>query len=146
MRELVRLALRMRPDRIVVGEVRGAEAIEMLAAMNSGHAGSFCTLHADAGRRGLTKLEHYIRHGDGHWTPQAAKESIAENVDLVVHLAYDPRLGRRVVEEVIEIVGSEAGEVINTNTLFIRRGGQLVGSGILPRRAAQLEAAGWRPA
>jgi pilus assembly protein CpaF len=145
MRELVRLSLRMRPDRIVVGEVRGAEAIEMLAAMNSGHAGSFCTLHADAGRRGLTKLEHYIRHGDGHWTPQAAKESIAENVDLVVHLREDAALGRRVVEEILEVAGCENGEVINTNTLYRRRGGELVPTGFRPRWADRLEEAGWSP-
>jgi pilus assembly protein CpaF len=146
MRQLVRLALRHRPDRIIVGEVRGAEAIDMLAAMNSGHSGSFCTLHSDAGRRGLTKLEHYIRHGvEGHWTPQAAKEAIAENIDLVVHLHMDPVLGRRVVHEVIEVTGCEAGEVISTNTLFIQDCDRFRFTGIRPRKAEQLEAAGWRP-
>src|SRR5206468_1470693 len=87
---------------------------------------------------GLTKLEHYIRHGDGHWTPQAAKESIAENVDLVVHLREDAALRRRVVEEILEVAGCENGEVINTNTLWRRRSGELVAAGIRPRRGVRL--------
>jgi pilus assembly protein CpaF len=144
MRDLVRLALRMRPDRIIVGEVRGPEALDMLQAMNSGHAGSYCTLHSDEGRRGLSKLEMYVTQEASHWTPRAAKELIAENVDLVIHLRYDPELGRRVVGEIIEVAGCEAGEVINTNTLFIRRGDRLLSSGLVPRKAARLEAGGWR--
>lgn len=144
MRQLVRLALRMTPDRIMVGEVRGPEAVEMLSAMNSGHSGSFCTLHSDEGRRGLTKLEMYVTQAAG-WTPRAAKELIAENVDLLIHLREDPVAGRRVVQEVIEVTGCENGEVISTNTLFARRGDRLEYSGIRPRRADRLEAAGWRP-
>ncbi|MGH2718517.1 MAG: CpaF family protein [Actinomycetota bacterium] len=143
MRQLVRLSLRMTPDRIMVGEVRGAEAVEMLLAMNSGHAGSFCTVHADEGRRGLSKLEMYVTQASG-WTPRAAKELIAENVDLLIHLREDRELGRRVVSEVVEVTGCENGEVITTSTLFARRAGELRWSGMRPRRADRLEAAGWR--
>jgi pilus assembly protein CpaF len=142
-RQLVRLALRMTPDRIMVGEVRGPEAVEMLLAMNSGHAGSFCTVHADEGRRGLSKLEMYVTQG-ANWTPRAAKELIAENVDLLIHVREDRELRRRVVSEVVEVTGCENGEVITTSTLFARHNGELRFTGIRPRRADRLEAAGWR--
>jgi pilus assembly protein CpaF len=143
MRELVRFALRMRPDRILIGEVRGSEAIDMIAAMNSGHSGSLCSLHADDARSALTKLEHYIRHGDGHWTPQAAKEAVASTLDLVIYMRQEAS-GRRVVQEIIEVAGCENGEVINSNSIVTRRNGIFEWSGIRMRKAAQLEAAGWR--
>lgn len=144
MRQLVRLALRMTPDRVIVGEVRGPEALEMLSAMNSGHSGSFCTLHADEGRRGLSKLVQLVMQAGPAWTPRLAMELVAENVDLLIHLREDTTTRRRVVQEVLEVTGCEAGEVISTATLFRRRGQYLEPSGIRPRRADRLEAAGWR--
>lgn len=142
-RQLVKLALRMCPDRIVVGEVRGQEAIDMLAAMNSGHEGSMCSIHADSGRRALDKLVQYVLQGRERWTARATRELIAESIDLAVQMAYDESSGRRLVSEVVEVAGLEDG-VILTNTLFHREGGRLVASGVLPRGADRLRRGGWR--
>jgi pilus assembly protein CpaF len=85
-RELVRHALRMRPTRIVVGEVRGPEALDMLSAMNTGHDGSMGTIHANSARQALSKLRTYVLMAEEQLTPEVATEMIAETVDLVVHL------------------------------------------------------------
>jgi pilus assembly protein CpaF len=107
-RGLVRNALRMRPDRIVVGEVRGAEALDMLAAMNTGHEGSLTTLHANTPRDALSRLETMILSANAGLPLNAIREQISSAIHLIVQQA---RLsdGRRVVHDVTEIVGLESG-------------------------------------
>ena len=109
-RRLVRNALRMRPDRIVVGEVRGAEALDMLSAMSTGHDGSLCTVHAGSPEEALRRLETLALMA-GLGLPHAAvREQVADAIDLVVHQARRPGGGRRVVAvaEVVRVAGGPA--------------------------------------
>ena len=136
-RELVRHALRMRPTRIVVGEVRGPEALEMLSAMNTGHEGSMGTIHANSARQALSKLRTYVLMAGEQLSAEVATEMIAETVDLVVHLRLDHRTGTRRVVQVAEVAGLEAGRVL-TNDLFGMQNGALVSTGVRPRQADRL--------
>ena len=115
-RDLVRNALRMRPDRIVVGEVRGGEALDMLQAMNTGHEGSLCSLHANSPRDGLNRLETMVLMAGLDLPLRAIREQVASAIDLVVHIA---RLkdGTRRVTKVCEVNGLE-GEVVTMTDLF----------------------------
>lgn len=107
--DLVRNALRMRPDRIIVGECRGPEAFDMMQAMNTGHEGSMTTLHANSARDALHRLESMLAMS-GFGVPVAIlRDYIASAIDLVVHLARLPD-GRRVVSEVVEVVGVAGGD------------------------------------
>jgi pilus assembly protein CpaF len=115
-RQLVRNSLRMRPDRIVVGEVRGGEALDMLQAMNTGHEGSLSTLHANSPRDGLARLETMVLMAGMDLPMRAIREQIASAVDLVVHLSR-MRDGTRRVVEISEVVGME-GDVITLSELF----------------------------
>lgn len=109
-RELVRNALRMRPDRIVVGECRGAEAFDMLTAMNTGHEGSLTTLHANSPRDALARLESMILMAGLDLPLPAVREHIAASVGVLVQQA---RLsdGRRVVTSIVEVAGMESGRI-----------------------------------
>jgi pilus assembly protein CpaF len=98
MRDLVRCAMRMRADRIVVGEVRGAEALDMLQALTSGHAGSMCTVHADAPAEALMRLEVMALLGASGLSVSAARRQVGAAIDLVVHLERSPDGSRRVTE------------------------------------------------
>ncbi|MCW3015461.1 MAG: type secretion system protein [Solirubrobacterales bacterium] len=106
-RVLVRNALRMRPDRIVVGEVRGAEALDMLAAMASGHDGSLCTVHAGSAEEALRRVETLALMADVGLPHAAVREQVAQALDLVVHQARQGDGSRRVVgvSEVVRVVG-----------------------------------------
>lgn len=117
-RDLVRNALRMRPNRIVVGEVRGAETIDMLQAMNTGHEGSLSTVHANSPRDALRRMETMVLLGGNELPLRAVREQIASAIDIIVHLARD-RFGRRHVFAINEIVGME-GDVITAADLFLR--------------------------
>src|SRR5439155_1131986 len=116
-RHLVRNALRMRPDRIVVGEVRGGEALDMLQAMNTGHDGSISTIHANSPRDVLSRLETMVLMAGMELTVRAIREQIAAAVDVIVHQA---RLkdGSRRITHVTEIVGME-GEIITLQDIFL---------------------------
>ncbi len=115
-RELIRSSLRMRPDRIVVGEVRGAEALDMLQAMNTGHDGSMSTGHANSGRDMLARLENMVLMGME--LPLAAiRQQIASGVDLIVHLGRLRDKSRKVLE-ITELTGCENQE-IQLNPLFL---------------------------
>ncbi len=142
-RALVKNALRMRPTRIVVGEVRGAEALDMLSAMNSGHQGSMCTIHANGPREALTKLRTYALMAEEALPARAVTEMIAEAVELVVHLRMEPS-GRRLVSSIYEVTGLE-GEAVSGTELFSLEEGRLRWSGIRPRRSQRLLAAGYAP-
>jgi pilus assembly protein CpaF len=115
-RDLVRNALRMRPDRIIVGEVRGAEAFDMLQAMNTGHDGSFCTVHANTSRDALTRIENMVMMGQSSLPSRAIRTQIAAAVDLIVQIER-MRDGQRRVSQVSEICGLE-GDVITMNDIF----------------------------
>ena len=115
-RDLVRNALRMRPDRIIVGEVRGAEALDMLQAMNTGHDGSLSTVHANAPRDALARLETMVLMAGFDLPSRAIREQIASALNLVVHIER-LRDGRRVVANVTEVLGME-GEVITMQDVF----------------------------
>jgi len=116
MRDLVKNALRMRPDRIILGEIRGGEAIDMLQAMNTGHDGSMCTIHANNPREALTRLENMVSMAGFNLPPKAMRQQIASAVDLIVQVSR-MRDGKRRITSVTEVVGME-GDIITTQELF----------------------------
>jgi pilus assembly protein CpaF len=115
-RELVRNALRMRPDRIVVGEVRGAEVLDMLQAMNTGHDGSLSTVHANSARDALSRIETMILMSGISLPVRAMRDYVSSALDMVVHVA---RLsdGSRKVVRICEISGMEQ-DVVTTQDIF----------------------------
>src|SRR6185312_2198365 len=115
-RDLLKNSLRMRPDRIILGEVRGAEAVDMLQAMNTGHDGSLGTLHANGPREALTRLENMIGMAGINIPPKAIRHQIATALDMIVQVSR-MRDGIRRVTQITEIVGME-GEVVTTQELF----------------------------
>ncbi len=149
-RMLVINALRMRPDRIIVGEVRGGEAIDMLQAMNTGHDGSLTTIHANTPRDALARLETMISMSDLNLPEKAMRQQIASAIDVIVQVA---RLsdGTRKVMTISEIVGME-GDVITMQDIFTfersgldpqgRVQGRFKPSGIRPKFADRLRQAG----
>ena len=116
MRDLVKNSLRMRPDRIICGEVRGAEAMDMLQAMNTGHDGSMCTLHANNPREAITRMENMIMMASSTLPPKAIRTQIVGAVNLIIQVSR-MRDGVRRVTYVSEIVGME-GEIIVIQDLF----------------------------
>jgi len=149
-RDLVRNSLRMRPDRIIVGEVRGPEALDMMQAMNTGHEGSMSTVHANTPRDALSRLETMILMSGLEIPVTAIREYIASAVSVIIHLG---RLsdGTRRVTRVAEVVGME-GEVITMQDIFqfkqtgVDEGGKVIGrisaTGIRPKFAESLLAQG----
>ncbi|MGH8598454.1 MAG: CpaF family protein, partial [Gammaproteobacteria bacterium] len=117
MRDLVKNCLRMRPERIIVGEVRGPEAFDLLQAMNTGHDGSMGTLHANSPREGLSRLESMITMGGFTLPSKTIKEMICGSIDVIVQAAR-LRDGSRRITHITEVVGME-GEVIITQDLFV---------------------------
>lgn len=115
-RALVRNALRMRPDRIILGEVRGGEALDMLNAMNTGHEGSLTTIHANTARDALTRLENMVNMAGLNLPPKTIRQQIASAITVIIQVA---RLtdGRRKVISIQEITGME-GDVINMQEIF----------------------------
>ena len=151
-RELVVNALRMRPDRIIVGEVRSEEALDMLQAMNTGHDGSLTTIHANSPRDALYRMDTMVAMANLNIPEKAVRQQIASAIELIVQIA---RLsdGTRKVTAISEITGME-GEMITMQDLFIfeksgvRTDGKVCGrfraTGIRPRCADRLAAAGMR--
>jgi len=149
-RDLVKNALRMRPDRIVIGEVRGGEAIDMLQAMNTGHDGSLTTIHANTPRDALARVETMIQMTGMRLSDRAMRQQIASALDLVLQVARMPDGSRRVTS-ISEITGME-GEIITMQEIFmyertgIDQQGQVLGrfrpTGIRPRFAERLKACG----
>jgi pilus assembly protein CpaF len=117
MRDLVKNCLRMRPERIIVGEVRGPEAFDLLQAMNTGHDGSMGTLHANSPREAISRLESMITMGGFALPSKTIKEMICGSIDVIIQ-ASRLRDGSRKITHVTEVVGME-GEVIITQDLFI---------------------------
>jgi pilus assembly protein CpaF len=115
-RDLVRNALRMRPDRIIIGEVRGGEAFDMLQAMNTGHDGSMSTIHSNTTRDALTRIENMVQMGNMGLPAQAIRTQIVGAIDLIVQVERQRDGGRRVIQ-VTEVCGME-GDVITLNDIF----------------------------
>ncbi|MDN4986791.1 CpaF family protein [Bradyrhizobium sp. WYCCWR 13022] len=116
-RDLLWNALRMRPDRIVVGEVRGAEAFDMLQAMNTGHDGSISTVHANSTRDALTRVENMVQMGQVNLPSRAIRAQIVAALDLIVQVER-MRDGQRRIVQITEVIGLE-GEVITTNDIAL---------------------------
>ena len=115
-RDLVVNALRMRPDRIILGEIRGSECFDLLAAMNTGHDGSMCTLHSNSPRECLARMENMVMMSDIKVPKEAISRQIADSVDLIVQVKR-LRDGTRRTTNVTEVIGME-GDVIVTQELF----------------------------
>ncbi|MFX1671658.1 CpaF family protein [Paraburkholderia sp. A2WS-5] len=149
-RSLVRNALRMRPDRIILGEVRGAEALDMLQAMNTGHEGSLATVHANTPRDAITRLENMIGMAGLNLPTKSARHQISSAISVIIQVA---RLtdGRRKVTSIQEITGME-GDIINLQEIFtfkragIDRDGKVCGhfcaTGVRPKFSDRLQAFG----
>jgi pilus assembly protein CpaF len=114
-RDLVINALRMRPDRIIVGEVRGEEAFDMLQAMNTGHDGSISTVHANTARDALTRIENMVQMGQANLPSKAIRGQIVSALNLIIQVERG-RDGQRRVVQISEIIGME-GEVITVNDI-----------------------------
>ena len=115
-RDLVRNSLRMRPDRIVIGEVRGAESLDMLQAMNTGHEGSLTTIHANSARDALGRVENMVMMTGIEFPPKSMRSQIASALDVVIQVARHED-GRRRVVSIQEINGME-GEIITMSEIF----------------------------
>ena len=115
-RDLVRNALRMRPDRIVIGECRGAETLDMLQAMNTGHEGSITTLHANAPRDALARMESMVLTAGVDLPLRAIREQVASAIDVVIQITREAD-GRRGISEIAEVTGME-GDTIQMNHIF----------------------------
>lgn len=149
-RELVKNALRMRPDRIIVGEVRGAESLDMLQAMNTGHDGSLTTVHANSCRDALTRIETLVSMAGFNLAPKAMRHYISSALDVIIQIS---RLsdGTRKVVSIQEIVGME-GDLITLQELFVfqqtgldenrKVKGRFKATGVRPKFAERLEAKG----
>lgn len=135
MRELIRASLRMRPDRIIVGEVRGEEALDMLQAMNTGHEGSLSTGHANTARDMLSRLETMVL-GGSELPVSVVRRQLASALDIVVHLSR-LRDGSRRVVEISEVAGIKDGDV-ELNSLFLREVEDEAGRHVL-RRTGELK-------
>ena len=139
-RALVKNALRMRPDRIIVGEVRGVEAVDMMQAMNSGHEGSLATIHANSPRDALMRLENMIGMAGLHLPPKTTRQQISSAISIVAQIA---RLsdGKRRIVSIQEVTGME-GEVITMQEIFTFRQTGIAADG---RVLGQFRATGARP-
>ncbi|HKW54597.1 MAG TPA: CpaF family protein, partial [Stellaceae bacterium] len=140
MRDLVKNTLRMRPDRIILGEIRGAEAMDVLQAMNTGHDGSLCTIHANRPREALTRLENMVGMSGVNLPAKAVRQQIAAAVHMIVQVSRMRDGGRRIIA-VTEVVGME-GEIITTQDLFTY---QFEGEGADGKLQGKFMASGLRP-
>jgi pilus assembly protein CpaF len=151
-RDLVRNSLRMRPDRIIVGEVRGGEALDMLQAMNTGHDGSMTTVHSNSPRDTLSRIETMTLMSGVEIPLSAIRRQISAALDLIIYLTRFPD-GTRKITQVTEVVGME-GDVITLTDIFMfhqtgldekgRPKGQLRPTGLRPMFSPKLEAVGYR--
>src|ERR671915_1963993 len=150
-RDLVRNALRMRPDRIVVGEVRGGEALDMMQAMNTGHDGSISTIHANSARDALARVETMMLMANLNLPEKALREQISSALDLIIQLTRMSD-GTRKLIEVSEVTGME-GSTITTQMIFkfdqkgVENGkviGEFVATGVMPSFMDRLERHGFR--
>ena len=152
-RTLVKQTLRMKPDRVIVGECRGGEALDMLQAMNTGHDGSMTTVHSNSPRDCMSRLETLVQYSEASISPKAIKEMIASAVHLVVQ---QTRLddGSRKIIKITEVGGVQGGEVITLQDIFVfnqegmDKKGRVVGkfqaTGFIPKFVEDLEKKGYK--
>lgn len=140
LRRLVVEALRMRPSRIIVGEVRQAESLDLLIALNSGLPG-MSTVHANSARAAVTKLCTLPLLAGENVTARFVVPTVAVSIDLVVHVALDAD-GVRRVSEIVAVPGRTEGDVIVTEDVFVRRDGRLVSTGGAPPHSDRFARAG----
>jgi pilus assembly protein CpaF len=140
LRDLVKESLRMRPSRVIVGEVRAEECLDLLLALNAGLPG-MASLHANSGREALVKMCTLPLLAGENISARFVVPTVAASVDLVVHLGIDQH-GRRTVEEILAVPGRAEGDTIETEALFVRRGGELVRAAGMPARPERYERVG----
>ncbi len=150
-RDLVRNALRMRPDRIIVGEVRGGEALDMLQAMNTGHDGSLSTIHSNSTRDALARLETMVLMAGMDLPERAIREQVASAIDVIIQLVRFPD-GKRKIVKVSEITGLEGNTIVMQDIfVFDQKGvdqdgnilGEFVATGVRPHFADRFRIAGY---
>ena len=145
MQQLVRNALAMSPDRLIVGEVRGPEVVDMLAALSTGNDGSMCTIHANSSQAAFSKIATYALRSAEHIPVEATNRMIAESIDFVVHIHKD-RDGQRRVGSVREVTGCSQGEVASAEVFAIPRpGGDGLATALGPATRERLVGAGFDP-
>jgi len=139
----VRNALRMRPTRIVVGEVRGAEALDMLLAMNTGHEGSLTTIHGNSPRDALDRLATLAMMAEERLSGEALNRMVARTIELVLQVRFEPLTGRRRLVSIFEVSGLE-GDVITGQELWTLDPARdrLAWTGIQPRALDRIRARG----
>ncbi len=140
MRDLVKNCLRMRPERIIVGEVRGSEAFDLLQAMNTGHDGSMGTVHANNPREAISRMENMIAMGGLNLPAKAVREQIASAVNVIVQVQR-LRDGSRCLTHVSEITGME-GDVVTMQDLFVL---EFLGEDEKGKLITKLKSTGMRP-
>src|SRR5690554_1536425 len=144
-RDLVRNSLRMRPDRIIVGEVRGAEALDMLQAMNTGHDGSLATLHSNSPRDTLARLETMMLMADVELPQRVIRDQIGSALHLIVHLNRYPD-GKRKVSHISELTGVDNGVILMQDIFVTKREGsemRMRACGIVPALANLMHERGY---
>jgi pilus assembly protein CpaF len=141
LRRLVKEALRMRPSRIIVGEVRQAESLDLLIALNSGLPG-MCTLHANSAREAVTKMCTLPLLAGENVGSRFVVPTVAGSIDIVIHIALE-RDGVRRVREVVAVPGRVEGDVIEVADIFTSRGGRLVRADGFPPHVDRFERAGY---
>lgn len=135
-RDLLKNTLRMRPDRIIIGEVRGGEAFDMLQAMNTGHEGSMCTIHATDAANALIRLENLFMLAGMDIPLKAIRQQISNAMDFVIQLEKDLD-GNRIISTITEVSNME-GDNILTQTIARHEDGELKFTGIVPKRMVHL--------
>lgn len=142
-RELVKNTLRMRPDRIIVGEVRGGELFDLLQAMNTGHDGSMSSIHANSPGECISRMENLFLMS-GYEVPfQVVRKQIAQGVDFIIQLGRD-REGNRIVNQIMEITGMEGPNILSQQ-IAVREDEGLVSTGISPKNIDKLHRHGGLP-
>jgi len=149
-RKLMRSALRLRPTRIIVGEVRGAEALDMLVAMATGHQGSMGSLHAESPRGALDQLATFAQMAEEHLTREALMQMIARTIELVIQVHIDSDTGQRRVAHIFEVTGPGEGPVVEGQDLWMLDDGEsggaivrrLMWTGMRPRCLKKMELRG----
>lgn len=141
MKDLLRNALRMRPDRLIVGECRGAETIDMILAMNTGHEGSMTTIHANSAIDGLTRMESMVLHSGTQLPRSLIQENIATTIQFVMHTDIAPD-GKRRLDEILEIRGWENGNYVTAPIFKWTPEGGLLSTGKIPHLAGDKPVSG----
>jgi len=142
-RELVKNTLRMRPDRIIVGEVRGGELFDLLQAMNTGHDGSMSSVHANSPGECLGRMENLFLMAGFEVPFQVVRKQIAQGVDFIIQLGRN-REGGREVNQIMEVTGMEGANILSQQ-IAVREEGELVGTGISPKLMEKIHREGGLP-